>query len=133
MYFCSGLVDEDHSLIHTHTHKRSLPLSLIHSHTHSLRHSRSLTQSVTLTHSLPNSRTHSPTHRSRQIVVLNNGLKKCELKPLHIILRHYEYSGISLKELRKTDEALSQRPGVYTVVSRVRDAVCIVPSTHRLR
>ena len=66
-------------------------------------------------------------------MVVNNGLKRCELKPLHIILRHYEYFGISLKELTKTDETLSQRPGVYTDVSRVRDAVFLVPSTHRLK
>jgi hypothetical protein len=35
-YFCSGLVDEDHSLIHTLTYTRSFTISLIYSTVHIL-------------------------------------------------------------------------------------------------
>jgi len=119
--FCSGIVDD-------HSPTILLTLSLIYSHTLSLRHSRSFTHSVTVTlphsHTLAHTHAHSLTHRSRQIVVLNNGLKRCKLKPLHIILRHHEYSSICLKELTKTDKILSHRPGVYTLVSRDHLVLC---------
>jgi hypothetical protein len=56
------------------------------------------------------------------MVVLNDGLKRREVKPLQIMRRHYKYGSIFLK---KTVKILSQVPGLAPDVCRRGNAVFI--------